>query len=76
LIISVLFVFDIVFSLNTTTITKFEQLPNELILVCFDYFDLYQLYEIFYYLNERFKKLILHQAKLYINLNSIPNPYQ
>ncbi len=59
--------------MTKTTITKFEQLPNELILICFDYFDFYQLYEIFSCLNQRLTKLIFHQAKISINLNSIPN---
>jgi hypothetical protein len=54
-------------------ITKFEQLSNELILIVFDYFDFYQLYEIFSYLNQRFMKLILHQSKISIDFNSIPD---
>jgi hypothetical protein len=54
-------------------ITKFEQLPNELILIVFDYLDFYRLYEIFSCLNERFMKLILHQAKIFIDFNSIPD---
>ncbi|CAF5011038.1 unnamed protein product, partial [Rotaria sp. Silwood1] len=57
--------------LNTSTITKFEHLPNELILICFDYFDFYWLYELFFDLNQRLNELILYQAKIYINLNSI-----
>jgi hypothetical protein len=44
-------------------ITKFEQLPNEVILICFSYFNFYWLYE----------KLILHQTKNSINLDSIPD---
>ncbi|CAF4935467.1 unnamed protein product, partial [Rotaria sp. Silwood1] len=57
--------------LNTSTITKFEHLPNELILICFDYFDFYWLYELFFDLNQRLNELILYQAKIYINLKSI-----
>jgi len=53
-------------------ITKFEQLPNELILSCLVYFDLYELNDIFYCLNQRFSKLIQHEIKLNINLTSIP----
>ncbi|CAF4090028.1 unnamed protein product [Rotaria sp. Silwood2] len=59
--------------LNTTTITKFEHLPNELILTCFTYFDFYRLYEIFFGLNQHLNELILNQAKIYINLCSIPH---
>ncbi|CAF3742278.1 unnamed protein product [Rotaria sp. Silwood1] len=54
-------------------ITKFEQLPNELILTCFSYFNFYELYEIFSNLNQRFNQLIQYESKLYINLDSIPN---
>ncbi|CAF4963281.1 unnamed protein product, partial [Rotaria sp. Silwood1] len=53
--------------------TKFEQLPNELILMCFHYFDFYHLYEIFYYLNQRFNELIEYQTKIYIDLSPIPS---
>ncbi|CAF3625231.1 unnamed protein product [Rotaria sp. Silwood1] len=53
--------------------TKFEQLPNELRLMCFRYFDFYNLYEIFYYLNQRFKELIEYQTKICIYLHSIPS---
>ena len=53
-------------------ITKFEQLPNELILICFAYFNFYELYEIFSGLNQRFNQLIQHETKLSINLASIP----
>ncbi len=52
-------------------ITKFEHFPNELILICFRYFHFYCLYEKFSCLNQRFNKLILHQANIYIDLNSI-----
>jgi hypothetical protein len=52
-------------------ITKFEHLPNELILICLSYFHFYCLYETFSCLNQRFNKLILHQANIYIDLNSI-----
>jgi len=54
-------------------ITKFEQLPNELILICFSYFNFYKLYDIFSNLNQRFNQLIQYESKLYINLDSISN---
>ena len=59
--------------MNRTTITTLEQLPTELILLCFDYFEFYQLYEAFSCLNQRFTQLIVRQAKIYIDLNLIPN---
>ncbi|CAF3705111.1 unnamed protein product [Rotaria sp. Silwood1] len=55
------------------SITKFEQLPNELILMCFSYFDFYYLYEIFYCLNQRFNQLIQYQTKIHIDLSLIPS---
>jgi hypothetical protein len=55
------------FNLNTTGITKFEQLPNELLLICFRYFDFFELYKSFFYLNQRFNKLLLYQAKINVN---------
>jgi hypothetical protein len=54
-------------------ITKFEQLPNELTLICFSYLNFYELYDIFFNLNQRFNQLIQYESKLYINLDSIPN---
>ena len=54
-------------------ITTFEQFPNELILICFSYFNFYELYEIFFNLNQRFNQLIQYESKLYINLDAIPN---
>ena len=54
-------------------ITKFEQLPNELILICFAYFDFYELYDIFSSLNQRFNQLIQYQTKIHIDLSSIPS---
>ncbi|CAF1226836.1 unnamed protein product [Rotaria sordida] len=59
--------------LSNTTATKFEDLPNELILICFNYFDFYQLYEIFFCLNQRFNKLILYDAKIHVDFGTIPN---
>ncbi len=41
-------------------ITKLKELPNELILIFFDYFYFYYLYEIFSDLNQHFNKLIEH----------------
>ncbi|CAF3023173.1 unnamed protein product, partial [Rotaria sp. Silwood2] len=58
---------------STIPMTKFEQLPNELILMCFHYFDFYHLYEIFYYLNQRFNELIEYQTKIHIDLSPIPS---
>jgi hypothetical protein len=54
-------------------ITKFEQFPNELILICFSYLNLLELYETFSHLNQRFNQLIQYDAKLCIDLNSIPD---
>ncbi|CAF3875068.1 unnamed protein product, partial [Rotaria sp. Silwood1] len=53
--------------------TKFEQLPNELILICFSYFDFYELCNLFFGLNQRFNQLIQYQTKMHINLSSIPS---
>ncbi|CAF3968295.1 unnamed protein product [Rotaria sp. Silwood1] len=53
--------------------TKFEQLSNELILICFSYFDFYELYDLFFSLNQRFNQLIQYQTKMHINLSSIPS---
>ena len=54
-------------------ITKFEQFPNELILICFSYFNFYELYEMFFNLNQRFNQLTQYESKLYINLDAVPN---
>ncbi|CAF4966436.1 unnamed protein product [Rotaria sp. Silwood1] len=62
-----------VHNLNTTSITKFEQLPNELLLMCFHYFDFFHLYEIFFYLNQRFNQLIQYETKIHIDLSLIPS---
>ncbi|CAF1412136.1 unnamed protein product [Rotaria sordida] len=59
--------------LNTSSITKFEQLPNELILICFAYFNFYELYEIFSGLKQRFNQLIQNESNIHINLASIPS---
>ena len=53
--------------------TKFEQLPNELLLMCFRYFDFYHLYEMFFGLNQRFNQLIQNQTKIHIELYLIPS---
>ncbi|CAF1264650.1 unnamed protein product [Adineta steineri] len=58
---------------KTTTLTKFEQLPNELLLICFDYFDYYYLYETFSSLNQHFKNLIQYRTEIYLNMKLIPN---
>lgn len=63
--------FDVLPSLNP--VTKFEAMPNELISMCFGYFDFYCLHKSFSSLNQRFQQLMAHQAKLYINLNSVPD---
>ncbi|CAF1307912.1 unnamed protein product [Rotaria sordida] len=60
-------------NLNSVMITKFEQLPNEMILICFSYLSFYWLYETFSCLNQRFNKLILQQTKNSIDLDSIPD---
>ncbi|CAF4060355.1 unnamed protein product [Rotaria sp. Silwood1] len=54
-------------------ITKFEQLPNEVILICFNYLNFYWLCETFSCLNQRVNKLILQQTKNSIDLDSIPD---
>ncbi|CAF1199624.1 unnamed protein product [Adineta steineri] len=54
-------------------ITKFEQLPNELILNCFIYFNFYELYQSFFGLNQRINKLMLYQTDIIIDLDLIPN---
>ncbi|CAF4616335.1 unnamed protein product [Rotaria sp. Silwood1] len=59
--------------LNTTPITKFEQLPNELILMCFCYFSYYHVYQMFYRLNQRFNQLIQYETKIHLELYSIPS---
>jgi len=41
--------------------------------MCFNYFDFYQLHQIFFCLNQRFNKLILYDAKIHIDFSSIPN---
>lgn len=53
--------------------TKFEQLSNELILMCFAYFDFYELYDLFFGLNQHFNQLIQYQTKIHINLSLIPS---
>ncbi|CAF3039752.1 unnamed protein product [Rotaria sp. Silwood2] len=52
---------------------NFEYLPNELILKCFSYLDFYNLYEIFFCLNQRFKQLILYQTRVQIDLCLVPH---
>jgi hypothetical protein len=51
-------------------VTKFEQLSNEIIIMCFDYFDFYRLYQVFFGLNQRLDRLIQYEAKIYVDLNS------
>ena len=58
---------------KTTTIAKFEQLPNELILICFAYFDFYHFYQLFNGLNQRFQKLIQNHPNICIQLDRIPD---
>ncbi|CAF1518737.1 unnamed protein product [Adineta steineri] len=58
---------------NKITITQFEQFHDELVLKCFDYLDFNCLYDIFYNLNQRFRRLIECQKKIQINFNSIPS---
>jgi hypothetical protein len=53
--------------------TKFEQLSNELILMCFAYFDICELYHLFFGLNQCFNQLIQYETKMQINLSSIPS---
>ena len=52
--------------------TRFEQLPNELVLMCFRYLDFYHLCGIFSCLNRRSNQLIQHQANIHIDLDGIP----
>jgi hypothetical protein len=54
-------------------VIKFEQFPNELILMCFSYFDFYELYHLFFGLNQCFNQLIQYETKMHINLSSIPS---
>ncbi|CAF1468189.1 unnamed protein product [Adineta steineri] len=58
---------------NKIIITQFEQFHDELILKCFDYLDFNCLYDIFYNLNQRFRRLIESKRKIQINFNSIPS---
>ncbi|CAF3244605.1 unnamed protein product [Rotaria sp. Silwood2] len=60
---------------KSITITKFEQFPNELLLICFDYFDYYGLCQSFFGLNQRFDQLITYESKIHMDLESIPEQY-
>ncbi|UJR11929.1 hypothetical protein I4U23_016107 [Adineta vaga] len=53
--------------------TNLEQLPNELLLLCFVYLDFYSIYEIFFHLNLRFNQLIRYRTKIHLHLPSIPS---
>jgi hypothetical protein len=53
--------------------TKFIELPNELILMCFTYLDFYNIHKIFFCLNKRFNDLVRYQTQIFIDLSSIPS---
>lgn len=50
--------------------TKFDDLSDSILLKLFEYFDVYQLYQVFFNLNQRFQQLIRTQAKIFIDLDS------
>ena len=56
-----------------TTMTTFEQLPNELILTCFAYLDFYNTCEIFLRFNQRFQRLIRQHTIIQFDLSAIPS---
>lgn len=60
-------------SSNSSTITQFEQLPNEVILRCFGYLSVYHLYQSFSCINARLNELIIDQTNNGLNLSSIPD---
>lgn len=63
----------IISNIDMNTMTTLEQLPNELLLVCFRYLDFYHIHQIFYHLNFRFNQLIRYETKLHLCLSSIPS---
>jgi hypothetical protein len=52
---------------GTQTIMKFELLPNEILIECFEYLDAFDIFHLFDQLNDRFNQLI-HRISLCINL--------
>ena len=58
---------------NSTVITIFEQLPNELIVLCLNYLTFVDLYESFFGLNQRLNQLLLSKPTIYID--SIPETH-
>ncbi|CAF1069821.1 unnamed protein product [Adineta ricciae] len=55
---------------TSTVTTKFEHLPNELIVLCLSYLTFFELYESFFGLNQRLNQLLLSKPTIYID--SIP----
>ncbi|CAF1185479.1 unnamed protein product [Adineta ricciae] len=58
---------------NSKVTTKFEQLPNELIVLCLNYLTFFDLYESFFGLNQRLNQLLLSKSTIYID--SIPETH-
>ncbi|CAF1071168.1 unnamed protein product [Adineta steineri] len=54
-------------------ITKFEQFSDELISMCFNYFHFYELYNTFFFLNQRLNQLLLHKINIPIDFDSVPS---
>ncbi|CAF3667765.1 unnamed protein product [Rotaria sordida] len=55
---------------NQTSITKFDILPNEILLEIFEYLPTVNIFEIFFYLNPRYNRLLL-SIRLRIDLLNI-----
>ena len=55
---------------NITKTMKFEYLPNEILFMCFEFFDALELFHLFDNLNNRFNQLI-RQIPLYVNFQSV-----
>lgn len=60
-------------SIISNTMTSIEQLPNELLSMCFVYLDFYHMYTTFFHLNQRFNQLIRYQTRIHLHLSSIPS---
>ncbi len=52
------------------TITKFESLPNEILIECFEYLNAVEIFNSFDYLNSRFHNLI-RNIPLYLNIEEL-----
>lgn len=59
--------------LKLGSVTKFEDLPNELHLqYIFPSFDLYSLYHTFYGINTRYNQLVASCQRLQLNMENVP----